>query len=163
MKLKYFASCQNIEAAKKLYHKLAIANHPDLGGNIEIMKEINNEFDFIAEKLKNIHESINGENYTTEDENTEIPSEFRDMINNLIHLEGVIIELVGRWIWLTGNTYANKDEIKKLNFKYASKKQAWYWHKEEDACVNRKKMSLEQIKEKYGCQNIKTVSKMCIA
>ena len=163
MKTTYFANCKTIEEAKRLYHKLAVANHPDLGGNLEIMQAINAEYDIIAVKLANIHESATGEQYTTEQQTTEIPADFRDMISKLIHMDGVTIELVGRWIWLTGNTYFHKDTIKSLGFKYASAKKAWYWHSLEDSTANRKKMSLEQIKEKYGCTAFQTNSRMCIA
>lgn len=159
----YFSACKSIEEAKRLYHKLAIKFHPDLGGDLATMQAINNEYDIIALRLANIHESASGENYTTEQNSNEIPADFRDMISKLIHLDGVTIELVGRWIWLTGNTYNHKDTIKTLNFKYASTKKAWYWHTAEDSTVNRKRMSLEQIKEKYGCTAFQTSSRICIA
>ena len=163
MKITYFSNCKTIEEAKRLYHKLAVANHPDLGGNLEIMQAINAEYDIIAIKLANIHESASGEQYTTEQQTTEIPADFRDLINKLINMDGINIELVGRWIWLTGNTYFHKDTIKSLGFKYASTKKAWYWHSLEDSTANRKKMSLEQIKEKYGCTAFQTNSRICIA
>lgn len=159
----YFSNCKSIEEAKRLYHKLAMANHPDLGGDLETMKQINNEYDIIAERLANIHESATGDTYTAETENTEIPADFRNMINNLIHMEGIIVELVGKWIWVTGNTYQHKDNIKKMGFKYASTKKAWFWHNPEDSTVNRKKMSLEDIKTKYGCTSFQTNSRMAIA
>ena len=163
MKTTYFSNCKTIEEAKRLYHKLAMENHPDLGGKLETMQAINNEYDIVAERLKNIHENASGEQYTTEQNSNEIPADFRDLINKLIHLDGINIELVGRWIWLTGNTYFHKDTIKSLGFKYASAKKAWYWHSEQDSTTNRKRMSLEQIKEKYGCQSFQTSSRICIA
>lgn len=163
MKITYFSNCKTIEEAKRLYHKLAVVNHPDLGGDLEIMQAINAEYDIIAVKLANIHESASEEQYTTEQQTTEIPADFRDMINKLIHMDGINIELVGRWIWLSGNTFFHKDIIKTLGFKYASAKKAWYWHSEQDSTANRKKMSLEQIKEKYGCTAFQTNSRICIA
>lgn len=163
MKTKYFSDCKTIEEAKRLYHKLAVKHHPDLGGDLETMQAINAEYDTIAERLKNIHESADGKQYTAQTENTEIPSDFRDIINSIIHFKGVNIELVGRWIWLTGNTYSYKEHIKKLGFSYASAKKAWYWHALEDSTVNRKHMTLEQIKEKYGCTAFQTSQRLCIA
>ena len=161
--MKYFSNCKTIEEAKRLYHKLAMANHPDMGGNTQTMQDINNEYDIIAERLANIHESATGDTYTKEQNSTEIPSDFRDLINSLIHMEGVTINIIGRWIWLEGNTYIHKDNIKKMGFKYASTKKAWFWHNPEDSTINRKKMSLEDIKTKYGCTSFQTNSRMCIA
>ena len=164
MKTTYFSNCKTIEEAKRLYHKLAVANHPDLGGNLEIMQAINAEYDIIAIKLANIHENASGDTYTSEQsENTEIPADFRDMINKLIHLDGINIELIGRWIWVNGNTYPYKDIIKQLGFKWASNKKSWYWHTAEDSTANRKSMSLEKIKEKYGCTSFQTNSRVAIA
>ena len=164
MKITYFNGCKSIEEIKRLYHKLAMQNHPDLGGKLETMQAINNEYDIVAEQFKNIHENASGETYESEEQqNNEIPSDFRDMINNLIHMEGIIVELVGKWIWVTGNSYQHKDNIKKMGFKYASTKKAWFWHNPEDSTVNRKKMSLEDIKTKYGCTSFQTNSRMAIA
>ena len=65
MKITYFSDCKTIEEAKRLYHKLAIKHHPDLGGDLEIMQQINAEYDIIAKQLANIHESADGKSYTT--------------------------------------------------------------------------------------------------
>ena len=164
MKITYFNGCKSIEEIKRLYHKLAMQNHPDLGGKLETMQAINNEYDIVAEQFKNIHENASGETYEKEEQNSnEIPSDFRDMINNLIHMEGVIINIIGRWIWLEGNTYSHKDNIKQLGFKWAKNKNAWFWHPAEEKSYNRKKLSLDDIKNMYGCTNFQGTSRMAIA
>lgn len=164
--LKWFKDCTNIEEAKELYKKLCREYHPDLNENdtTETMKSINNEFETVFKTLQNKHRADNTdtttdsrENGTETTETTETPAEFMTIINTLIGCEGLTIELVGRWIWLTGNTYQYKDIIKGLGFRYASKKKAWYWHSPEDACRSRKGLSLDEIKNKYGCQNFATV------
>ncbi len=127
------------------------------------MQEINSEFEKAFEKFKNIHESAEGNTYTTEQNSTETPAEFMEIINKLINCDGLTINWVGRWIWLEGDSYPYKDIIKQLGFKWAGQKKAWYWHTAEDSTANRKHMSLEQIKEKYGCTSFQTNSRMCIA
>lgn len=161
--LKWFKDCINIEEAKELYKKLCREYHPDLNENdtTETMKSINNEFETVFKTLQNKHRADNTD--TTADrengaETTETPAEFMTIINTLVGCEGLTIELVGRWIWLTGNTYQYKDIIKGLGFRYASRKKAWYWHTAEDACKSRKKLSLDEIKNKYGCQSFATAS-----
>ena len=50
--MKYFESCKSKEDAKKLYKKLAFQYHPDRGGDGEIMKVINGEFDDFMKNFK---------------------------------------------------------------------------------------------------------------
>ena len=162
---KYFKDCKTIEDVKAVYKTLAKKYHPDIAGAefTATMQEINSEFEKAFEKFKNIHESAEGNTYTAEQNRTETPAEFMEIINSLINCDGINIELVGRWIWLEGNTYPYKDIIKQLGFKWASNKKAWYWHSEQDSTTNRKRMSLEQIKEKYGCTAFQTSQRLCIA
>jgi curved DNA-binding protein CbpA len=162
---KYFNNCKSIEDVKATYKSLAKKYHPDIAGAefTATMQEINSEFEKAFDKYKNIHTAENGDNYTTEQQTTETPAEFMEIINKLINCEGLNIELVGRWIWLSGNSYPYKDIIKSLDFKWASNKKAWYWHSENDGTANKRSMSLDKIKEKYGCTSFQTNSRMAIA
>ena len=162
---KYFKDCKTIEDVKATYKALAKKYHPDIAGAefTATMQEINSEFEKAFDKYKNIHESAEGNTYETEQNSTETPAEFMEIINKLINCNGLNIELIGRWIWVNGNTYPYKDIIKQLGFKWASNKKSWYWHAAEDSTYNRKKMSLEQIKEKYGCTAFQTNSRVAIA
>lgn len=53
--MKYFTNCKNLEELKKEYRRLAMIHHPDRGGDVEIMKEINNEYDTMFPVLKLKH------------------------------------------------------------------------------------------------------------
>lgn len=53
--MKYFAQCKNLEELKKEFRRLAMIHHPDRGGNVETMKEINNEYDMMFPVLKLKH------------------------------------------------------------------------------------------------------------
>ena len=163
--MKYFSNCKTIESVKAEYKKLVKQYHPDIAGAefTATMQEINAQFETAFRIYKDIHETAEGQTYTAEQESTETPAEFMDIINSLINCQGLEINLVGRWIWLEGNTFPYKDIIKTLGFKWASTKKSWYWHTAEDSTVNRKKMSLEDIKTKYGCTSFQTNSRMAIA
>lgn len=162
--LKWFKDCTTIEDAKELYKRLCREFHPDLNESdtTETMQSINAEFEQVFKTLQNKHRAETTDTTTDSGENgaetTETPAEFMTIINGLIHCEGVQIDLVGRWIWVTGNTYPYKDIIKSLGFRYASKKKAWYWHTVEDSCKSRKGLSLDEIKSKYGCKSFATAS-----
>ena len=43
--MKHFTNIKSLAELKKQYRTLAITNHPDKGGKVEIMQEINNEYD----------------------------------------------------------------------------------------------------------------------
>ena len=162
---KYFNNCKSIEDVKATYKSLAKKYHPDIAGanSTATMQEINSEFEKAFEKFKNIHESASGEQYTAEQNSTETPAEFMEIINKLINCDGLTINIIGRWIWLEGNTYPYKDIIKQLGFKWAGQKKAWYWHSADEKSYNRKKLSLDDIKTMYGCTSFQTNSRVCIA
>lgn len=43
--MSYFKNIKSLEELKNTFKKLARTHHPDIGGDVEIMKEINNEYD----------------------------------------------------------------------------------------------------------------------
>lgn len=58
---KYFKSIKSYDDLKNQYKKLLKANHPDNGGNVETMKEINVEYDALFTVWKNKKEVETGE------------------------------------------------------------------------------------------------------
>ena len=48
---KYFKSIKSYDDLKNQYKKLLKANHPDNGGDLEAMKEINVEYGLFYEKI----------------------------------------------------------------------------------------------------------------
>lgn len=64
--MKWFSNPKSLEELKKQYKKLACKHHPDItGGSEKDMKEINTEYDIFFASLKNIHENVKGETYTS--------------------------------------------------------------------------------------------------
>lgn len=58
---KYFKSVRSFEDLKKQFRELLKINHPDNGGNVEVMKEINVEYDALFPIWKNRREKETGE------------------------------------------------------------------------------------------------------
>ena len=156
--MKYFRNVDCIEELKKQYKNLAMTNHPDRGGSEEVMKEINNEYDCLFQKYKNIHKSAKGETFEAKKETAEAPDFFRNIINEIIKLQDLVIEVCGRWLWVTGNTFIHKGTLKDLGFRFSSNKKAWYLRDDEDASFKKsgKTLTMEQIRERFGSEKYET-------
>ena len=161
--MKFFTNCKTAEELKAAYKKLVRQYHPDLNPEIDdsIIKAVNAEYDRAGARLKNVHTSASGETYTKETD--EAPEQFREIINSLMKCEGLTIDLVGAWIWVTGNTYQHKETLKTNGFRWASRKKAWYWHRAEDSSNNRREMSLDEIKSLHGCETFRASSRKRLA
>ena len=151
--LKYFKDCTSKEECKKLYKKLAFMYHPDRGGDTETMKTINAEFDYVMEN--NIFKSSKKDTSKkdTKKDYDFSSSQFKDIISALVRLDGLEIEITGCFIWVTGNTYPQKDIIKSLGFRYSRNKKAWYIAPPEYFAQKRsykKSYSMNDIRSKYG-------------
>ena len=59
--MKWFINCKTLEDLKAEYKKLVFKHHPDRGGDTATMQEINNEYDEMFKKVKNIHRKKDGE------------------------------------------------------------------------------------------------------
>lgn len=153
--MKFIKNVSTLEELKKAYKKLALKLHPDCGGTNEEMAQLNNEYDELFSKLKNTHKNKDGETYTKE--TAETPEHFRDILNYLFSLkmDGVDIEIVGSFIWLTGNTKPYKEEIKALEFRYSPKKYAWYKAPSDYKKRSRKNYDMNTIRGMYGSQTVK--------
>lgn len=145
----YFKECNTIDEVKATYKKLAKQNHPDLGGNTATMQAINREYAFACELIA----KGAGLSDDQANEQMQFSEQYRSVIEQIINLPGIIIELVGGWIWVTGLTYPVKKELRNAGLFYAHKKCAWYFRSEEYKTRGGKK-SLEEIKSKYGCETI---------
>jgi hypothetical protein len=142
--LYYFKKCTSIFEVKKHYKELAFIHHPDKGGNTAIMQDINNEYEYV---IKN---NIFPENPEPTPEEQEKNIKFPDIISELIKYDNIIIELIGKWIWISGSTYPIKEELKKLGFLFSGNKKMWYFRSDDEKRSNPNPKDIEEIRNKYG-------------
>jgi len=88
------------------------------------------------------------------EETVDLEKEVADKLAEIIALQGLVVELVGRWLWVTGDTFPARGILKSAGFSWASKKLAWFWHKPGESTTSRGKKSLEEIRNKYGSRVI---------
>jgi len=137
---------------KKAYREKAREYHPDRNpAGADMMKLINSSYDVLKNK-----KTLTVEENATLDEYPEILSKVLNIINTL---GGLVIEVCGLWVWVTGNTKIHKDILKEQGFKWAKNKGSWFYRPNTAKSRNRyKPWDMEQIREAYGSikSNVKT-------
>lgn len=146
--MRYFDNCKTAEELKKAYHKMAMKLHPDNGGSESDFKEMQAEYQRAFDRLKTIHSTADGDTY--EKATTETAKDYMDIIDKLLHMDGVKIEIIGSWIWLSGNTMTYKDEIKAVGFWWSKSKKAWYYNGDTKKSRRRGRYSMNALRDKWG-------------
>lgn len=149
---KYFVSCRTLDELKKVYKHLAQKHHPDVGGDTRTMQEINAEYEARFEVLKRSQNEQAAEDTTGKARaTTESAGDFIAIIDHLLKLDGLEIELCGRWLWIGGETKKHKEALKACGCRWSSSKKLWNWHFAEDGDKwHRGSKSMSQIRSKYG-------------
>ena len=145
-----FRSVAELTEAKKLYKQLAKKLHPDVGGDDESFKALNAVYNNVIE-----HNLYFSNEY-------KFDLEIEKIISQILHFENIEIEVIGKWIWISGETREIKETLKNLGFKWASKKKMWYFG-ELQKSSNRREKSIEEIKATYGSQKVATKQNIKIA
>ena len=164
MRMRYFQDVNTLEELRRQYRDLLKKYHPDnKDGSTEATQEINAEYDRLFKLLKDRHESKSADsresNAKTDSNNMKYDftedAKLREVLQQIITFEGINIEVCGSWIWAF-DSYDYRKELKKLGFKYASKKRAWYWHSEAFRKKGRKTLSMDDIRSYYGSTEVAT-------
>jgi len=156
----YFEGCNGKVEVRKQYMKLVKEFHPDRGGDAEMMKVINAQyerlekrmFDNAQEENKRSHASGNEQRADTRHFDAHL---FEAVLNKLMKLpdealEHLTFEVIGAWVWISGDTKPVKDIIKDAGFKFARKKVAWYWYPEGFEAKGKSHGDLDKIRDMHG-------------
>jgi hypothetical protein len=145
---------------KSAYRRLARENHPDLGGDTEVMQEINRQYEAALKACNGqVSRDAEGTEHTYKwDEETE--RRLMEMIDKLIaiKMENVNIDLIGIWIWITGDTKPHRKILKAMGCIWHSTRGCWYYkpyegkHWGSDA-------SLEDLAKTYGITDVNNLKK----
>ena len=156
--MKYFKNIGTLDQLRKKFKELLKKYHPDNGGDLGAMQEINAEYDKLFKVLKDKHENKTADtetNYNNMQYDFEEDAKLREVLEKIIRFSDITIEICGSWIWVSGNTYQYRTELKEIGFKRANKKKQWYWHSEAFRKKGRKALSMEEIRNYYGSTEVK--------
>lgn len=145
-----YSIIKDIDSLKKEYFKLAKKFHPDAGGSTTQFQSLQNEYESAFKKL------LSGSKLTSDEKNNEIVIDqaLREVINQIVFLENINIELIGKWLWISGDTYSIRTILKSAGLFFIKKAGKPYWVYKGVESAGRGKMSMEEIKNKYGSSKI---------
>jgi len=165
----YFKNPTTLEELRKQYKELLKKYHPDNpGGSTEATQQINAEYDRLFKILKDRHESKTADssnNNSAENMKWNFAEDelLREMLAKVIHFADITIEIIGNWLWISGNTYAYRKELKEIGFKFAGQKKMWYWHSEAFIKKSHRPLTMEDIRNYYGSTQVQPESRVRLA
>ena len=78
-------------------------------------------------------------------------NELTALVNDI----AVTVEVVGDWIWLSGETKPIKEQLKLAGCRWSAQRSKWYWHEGGYRKRSKNVLHFEEMKEIFGHQTIK--------
>ena len=159
--MKHFSSVTSLDVLKLQYKKLTFKNHPDRGGKTEVMQEINSEYEQLLNRIINEaskdqyqDSSENGRGFwSSRSEHSEVEKKVKQAIDAIINLDGLDIEIIGVWVWVSGDTKQHKEKLKEAGFVWNRVQCKWVFIGKKSN--GRGRMTLDQMRELHGSQKVK--------
>jgi hypothetical protein len=145
------STIKTLDDLKKQYYKLSMIHHPDRPtGNTQDFQDLQNEY----EKL--IKQILKGSKLSEEEQKNEIEIDeaLRSALDTIMHLD-LKIEIIGKWIWVSGNTFPVKETLKAAGFVPRKKGNLFFWVFIGEQSKGRGNMTIEEIRKLYGSKEIK--------
>ena len=137
---------------KAAYRKASLKYHPDKGGDVELMKLVNAAYDF----LKKCESWWTGEQARKAKRTTPLTETIQALIDKIKSFPGCKIEIIGSWLWISGNTKPFKEQLKEYGFKFSRNKVAWYYHEDKYRKFSKKNFSMNEIRSMHGSEDIES-------
>ena len=154
-----FKSCETWEELKTVYVKYASCVETK-----EQEKLIDKLFNDCAPAVKNIHKAMSTGKVYTKD-NGETTDSIKEMVEAILGIEGASLEVNGTWYAVWGTKKENKEEtakiLKSYGFWWSKDKQCWRKSpKGYRKSWKHKKMSMDDIRQKYGSTRINSAEEV---
>jgi hypothetical protein len=140
------------EDIKLAYRKACSKYHPDRNAaGLEMMKLVNAAWQALSDYMPG----------NEVEEATDLGDELNAALN-AIHGLGLVIEICGSWLWVSGDTRQHKEVLKSAGYRWAPVKKMWSF------CggarrTSRGKFSMDDIRLRHGSQSVKSSGRARIA
>ncbi len=152
-KTTYFKSCKTKQEAKQLFRTLAKKYHPDAEtGDHDTMVAIIAEYEEVIKTLPSTPQE-KPQFETDEHYNLHVSAEMQEILSNISHLP-ITIDIIGTWLWISGDTRPYKAYLTAYNFLWCPKKKMYQWHIDRGSHKGHKPMDIDSIKDKYGSTTV---------
>ena len=147
-----FGTCSTPQDVKNLYRKLALQNHPDRGGSNKAMQAVNAAYHAALERLHGfVTQGTDGKDHRYY-YNRKVEQAVMDKVAELLRatLTGCSIEIIGTWVWVSGETKQHQAKLNSAKCRWHSKREMWYWH---TPTAYRRKYtgaSMNELRRMYG-------------
>jgi hypothetical protein len=155
--MNYFAQCQSVEEAKKLYRQLLKQHHPDHAGEEgeAVTKEIINQFNsFLNSFMSNSFNSYYEDKEWKPGPGAVTP--FQEVLQKIISLD-CQIEIIGHWIYCF-NSKEVREQLKELGFWFSGKHKAWIYSGRPKR-LRAGKETLDEIRARKGSRKVEKEEK----
>ena len=146
----YFQSHLTRQQIRDEYRRLAKIHHPDLGGNTADMQQLNAAYEVAMDAATRAEMPNRSEaSYTHQRETNE---RIRQAIETALRFKHLTIEICGWWVWIHGSVKGDAaiPHLKAAGYKWAPKKQQWYYPGIPSS--NRQEKGMEDIRARHGSE-----------
>lgn len=139
-------SITDLDQLRKNYYRLAKIYHPDAGGTKEAFQKLESDYQRLTKQI------LNGSSFSQQEKENEtgISEDMSKIVNAIIGLPNITIEIIGRWIWVSGTTYPIRAELAAAGLEFIKKAGNPFWVYKGIESKSRGKMSIDEIRNKYG-------------
>ena len=147
------------DALKRAYRAASKIYHPDHGGNEELMKLVNLAY----ETLKRAERWWTPAEAREAARETPLTETLAALWDKIKHFPGIQGEVIGTWLWVTGDTRKYKAQLKEAGFRFSARKSAWYYHEGKYRKHSRRKFGLDDIRAMWGAADLETEQAEAVA
>jgi len=86
-----------------------------------------------------------------------------DIINKIAKLldsDEIEIEIIGSWLWISGDSKQYKNEIKEAGFRFSGAKKMWFYCCKTEYKASKTNIDIDKLRLKYGSEILKNKSQL---